>query len=379
MSSVKQTFDSAFASIREKYISHLSGAVAELNQFAVLCEFDEATAEMMAAIGRLAHKLNGSGQTLGFAEISAQAASLERLLETGVPSRGAAASGARALARACEAAIRSSAAIGDAAETKRESEAENASEKPELWAFIAFHNDPQVQRLLSDVFAGKAVIQHCSTRDQALAAIDARTASLLFVDLDNPECPNDTIVALYRKSRETNLAIVVFASQRRSAAIVNAVCDGNVDCLLKPLDTVSVYKKAFEALERERLIVVVCDDDRIVREFLKPKFEAAGFEVHLANDGEEVIALARRIRPSVIVLDRAMPKMEGLAALKILKAEATTHGIPVVMLTSKAHPHEVTEGLKSGAAAYMVKPFAPAAVVAKCLEVLGAPSSRRHL
>ena len=48
------------------------------------------------------------------------------------------------------------------------------------------------------------------------------------------------------------------------------------------------------------------------------------------------------------------------------------------MLTAKAQPHEVTEGLRSGAAAYLIKPFVPAAVVAKCLEILGAaPAPRR--
>jgi len=67
-----------------------------------------------------------------------------------------------------------------------------------------------------------------------------------------------------------------------------------------------------------------------------------------------------------------------IIALKMLKGEAATHDIPVVMLTSKAQPHEVTEGRKSGAAAYMVKPFAPAAVVAKCLEILGAATPSRR-
>src|SRR4029077_12695280 len=104
MSSVGQAFDNALRALREKYIARLAGAMAELNQFAALCEFEEATGETTSAIGRLAHKLTGSGQTLGFSEVSICAARLETLLETGTPSFEAIAAGARALARACEAA-----------------------------------------------------------------------------------------------------------------------------------------------------------------------------------------------------------------------------------------------------------------------------------
>jgi DNA-binding response OmpR family regulator/HPt (histidine-containing phosphotransfer) domain-containing protein len=378
MSSVGQVFDNALVSLREKYITRLAGATAELNQFAALCEFEEATGETAATIGRLAHKLSGSGQTLGFPDVSTCAARLETLMQTETPSFEAVAAGARALARACEAAARSFHAAQNMPQAEAASEVTiSAEDKPELPQFAAFYIDPAVGRLLCDVFATKAAMRNCATCEEALLAVGSGIA-LLLVDLDNPECPNDAVAALYRKASESGVAVVAFTANRRSAAVATAVSDGKIDCLLKPFDAAHLYKRAFQAIERHRRIAVVCDDDRIVRDFLKPKFEASGFQVHLANDGEEVIDLARRLHPSVIVLDRSMPKVDGLAALKILKTEAATHDIPVVMLTSKAQPHEVTEGLKSGAAAYMLKPFAPAAVVAKCLEILGAtPPPRR--
>jgi DNA-binding response OmpR family regulator/HPt (histidine-containing phosphotransfer) domain-containing protein len=376
MTQVDKAFDEAFQAIRERYITRLAEAVADLRKFAVLCEFGEASIETGAAISRIAHKLAGSGTTLGFPDISAAAASLEQLMETeGAPGE-AAAKIARALVRACEAAIgRDAAPSPGAPDLPPIIEEWPEQSKPENHRFITLLGDPALDRLFADVFAKRATVASCRTRGELLDALGAGPADLLFVDLDCSECPPDALVAIHDDAHASKVPVLALASQRRSAAVMHAVSGGRIECLLKPVEPAVLYEKAFRLLEGHRLIVVLCDDDRIVGEFLKPRFEASGFEVHLAKDGEEMIELARRLRPSIIVLDRSMPRLEGLVVLRMLKAEAATHDIPVLMLTSRAQPHEITECLKSGATAYMPKPFAPKAVVAKCLEILGAPNA----
>src|SRR6185312_7033396 len=129
--------------------------------------------------------------------------------------------------------------------------------------------------------------------------------------------------------------------------------------------------KAHAALQRRKPSVVIGDDDRIVRELLKARFESQGYEIHLAHDGEDVIMLARAHTPSIIILDREMPKIEGLKVLSMLKAEPVTHEIPVIMLASKGRMEEIAEGRKGGAADYIVKPFAPDHLLARASEILG--------
>jgi DNA-binding response OmpR family regulator len=143
------------------------------------------------------------------------------------------------------------------------------------------------------------------------------------------------------------------------------------------MEAAFLHKKLFETLERQRLVAILCDDDPLIREFLKPRFEARGFEVVLAKDGDELLQLAGQVHPSIIVLDRVMPGLDGLDVLRLLKSKSATHNVPVVMLTSKNQPNEVADGMRSGAAAYLFKPFSPDQVLAKCLDILGLKRSQR--
>ena len=76
MSVVGQAFDSALSSLKERYVSNLGDQIGELKKFAVLCDFGEVNTEILAAILQLAHKMSGTGETLGFPDISSAALSL---------------------------------------------------------------------------------------------------------------------------------------------------------------------------------------------------------------------------------------------------------------------------------------------------------------
>lgn len=377
MSTVDQAFDSALASLRQRYISGLGAAVAELRKFAVLCEFQETNAEVTASIGRLAHRLSGNGETLGYPEISSAAAELERVLQSGGSPGSVAASQARVLARACEAATGISHVTGVSKTPNLPEDGAPADDLTTLPHFVAIHNDPSITRLLEDVCASRAEVMHLATCAEATDFLNDGRAELLFLDLDNPGCQPDGVAALHREARALRIPVAAMASHRRSAAILHALSDGEIECLLKPVDAAMLHRKLFEILERQRLIAIICDDDPVAREFLKPRFEARGFQVVLAKDGDELLALAEQVRPSIIVLDRVMPGMDGLDILRVLKTKPATHKIPVIILTSRNQPSDMAEGLRNGAAAYLVKPFAPDQVLGKCLEILGLAKPQR--
>jgi DNA-binding response OmpR family regulator len=378
MSTVDKAFDSALASLRERYLSGLSNQIAELRKFAVLCEFGEANSDVRAAIGQLAHRLGGTGETLGFPEISTAAASLAQTLECDALAAGTA-TAARTLARACEA------ATGLPLDAKGATEpgpppifAEAAEALPPILPhFVAIFADPTLAGLLGDVCANRAHVTSLTACTEGIAFLNNNRADLVILDLDCPGCPTEDVAALHRKARALNIPVVATASQRRSATILHALSEGGIECLLKPIEAALLHKKLFETLERQRLIAIVCDDDPVIREFLKPRFEARGFQVILTKDGEELLDLAIRVRPSIIVLDRIMPGMDGLDVLRSLKSKSETHAIPVIVLTSKTQQQYIAEGMRSGAAAYLAKPFSPDQVVGKCVEVLGLAKPQR--
>lgn len=103
------------------------------------------------------------------------------------------------------------------------------------------------------------------------------------------------------------------------------------------------------------LKVLVAEDDASVRLTIQFVFEDEGFDVLLAEDGEEALRLARSELPDVILLDQVMPKLDGKQVLTALRAEEATRAIPVFVLT----------GMSRGApddwpgAEFVGKPFSP--------------------
>jgi DNA-binding response OmpR family regulator len=105
--------------------------------------------------------------------------------------------------------------------------------------------------------------------------------------------------------------------------------------------------------------VVVIDDDRDLRHLIKLTMEfTAGWQVEVASDGEAGIALTRRVRPDVVVADLMMPGMDGYEVCRRLRADPTTHGIPVIVLTARKEIDEARLA-EAGAAGVLFKPFEP--------------------
>lgn len=116
----------------------------------------------------------------------------------------------------------------------------------------------------------------------------------------------------------------------------------------------------------ERVLVV--DDDAPVRRMLRRTLAAEGLEVVAAADGGQALAAAERDSPDLVVLDVAMPGMDGLAVCRRLRAAGVS--APVLMLTARDAVADRVAGLDAGADDYLVKPFAPEELLAR-LRALG--------
>jgi two-component system alkaline phosphatase synthesis response regulator PhoP len=105
--------------------------------------------------------------------------------------------------------------------------------------------------------------------------------------------------------------------------------------------------------------VLVVDDDPVIQKLLQVNFEMEGYDVVIAGDGEEGLALAREERPDLVLLDVMMPKMNGLDVAAALKDDEVTRAIPIIMLSAKAQSSDVQAGLDLGVDDYVTKPFDP--------------------
>ncbi len=117
--------------------------------------------------------------------------------------------------------------------------------------------------------------------------------------------------------------------------------------------------------------ILAVDDSPSMRDMVRIALTSAGFEVTQAMDGEEALALARQHSFDLILSDVNMPKMDGIALIRALRAEAPYRHTPILMLTTDGSVDRKREGKEAGATGWIVKPFDPAQLIATMLRVLG--------
>ena len=114
--------------------------------------------------------------------------------------------------------------------------------------------------------------------------------------------------------------------------------------------------------------LLVVDDDPALRQLLADYLNKQGFDTLIAPDATDLEAKIGRFAPALIVLDRMMPGIDGLAACKSLRDKG--EDIPIILLTAKDATHEKILGLRAGADDYLGKPFDPQELLARIHAVL---------
>ena len=114
--------------------------------------------------------------------------------------------------------------------------------------------------------------------------------------------------------------------------------------------------------------VLIVDDDERLCKMLRRTLIYEGFDVTTAANGQEALRAVYAQRPDVIVLDWMLPELDGLDVLQALRADQNE--TPILMLTARDAIEDRVEGLEGGADDYLVKPFAPAELVARVRALL---------
>jgi DNA-binding response OmpR family regulator len=113
--------------------------------------------------------------------------------------------------------------------------------------------------------------------------------------------------------------------------------------------------------------ILVVDDDPTVSEVVSIYLKRAGYQVIVADDGQQALDILERDRPALVVLDLMLPNVDGLEITRWLRARDDT---PIIMLTARREEVDRILGLELGADDYVVKPFSPRELVSRVKAVL---------
>ena len=120
--------------------------------------------------------------------------------------------------------------------------------------------------------------------------------------------------------------------------------------------------------QRKKILIV--EDEKDIRDLVRYNLDQEGFIVLEAEEGELALALVRRERPALVVLDVMLPGMSGLDICRAMRLDEESARVPILMLTARAAEVDKIVGLEMGADDYVTKPFSPRELVARVKAVI---------
>jgi two-component system, OmpR family, alkaline phosphatase synthesis response regulator PhoP len=121
-------------------------------------------------------------------------------------------------------------------------------------------------------------------------------------------------------------------------------------------------------MPRQHILVV--EDEEDILELITYNLSKEGYQVSGVYNGEDALQKIRAYTPHLVILDLMLPGLDGLEVCKLIKGDAKTQSIPIIMLTAKGEEADIVTGLELGADDYIIKPFSPRILIARMRAIL---------
>jgi len=188
----------------------------------------------------------------------------------------------------------------------------------------------------------------------------------------------------------TNVDLIAHARQiaemqrivEQHAGAEELECGPATNCVLETSAASALKQKLAPHLARMRSlrdkvrritpVVLIVDDDPVARELTAGVLQTRNYDVTFAQDGTSALAVLRRRRPDLILMDLVLPDTDGVAMIQKLKAVPHLADIPVLMMTGDARRETLESSMSAGAAGFIVKPFSSNSLINKVDRFLSA-------
>jgi len=196
----------------------------------------------------------------------------------------------------------------------------------------------------------------CTRGDEAVAAARSEKPDLITLDIRLPGKDGFEVLQDLKADPETEDIPVVILSVVPDTD--KAYRLGAIDYISKPVDEQRLVSAIHSILFSDDL-VLICDDSEDTQRLLREVLEQYGFVARSVSDGRQVLAVAEKEHPGLILLDIRMPGLDGYAVLEQLKRNENTRDIPVIIMTASITDDRARRerAISMGAANLMTKPF----------------------
>jgi adenylate cyclase len=117
-------------------------------------------------------------------------------------------------------------------------------------------------------------------------------------------------------------------------------------------------------------LILIADDNPMNLDILQTRLAVHGYQILVASDGEQALAVARERQPDLILLDVMMPKCDGIEVCRRLREDPSLPFMPIILVTAKSDSKDIVAGLEAGGDEYLTKPVDQAALVARVKSAL---------
>jgi len=221
------------------------------------------------------------------------------------------------------------------------------------------------RKLVCDLLALEGYeVEPCEDAEQALELLSrGGVPDLVLMDISLPGMDGLTLTRKLKAERRFAsvpiVAVTAFAMKGDEQKAIDAGCAGYIT---KPIDTRRLPAQvagflAAGARERTRLRIMIVEDHRIDLKLAGENATLSGHVVLASTTAEEALAQLREGHPDVVLLDLTLPGMDGLAFVRLLKADPQTRGLPIVAVTAFPDAYQRDELIAAGCDGYFVKPI----------------------
>ncbi|MES2652658.1 MAG: response regulator transcription factor [Bacteroidota bacterium] len=116
--------------------------------------------------------------------------------------------------------------------------------------------------------------------------------------------------------------------------------------------------------------ILIVDDEPDILELIEYNLKKEGYQVYLASNGQDGVAMAKKVHPDLIILDIMMPKMDGIEACRLMRAIPEFKNTFMVFLTARSEEYSEIAGFNVGADDYIAKPIKPRALISRINAIL---------